>query len=605
MREWNPGRVFRSLCAVLALIAMSPLGSLRAQDPFTPNDPLYFGGQPGNENGQTYLHGKKWVDGELLDDQVPHINVLGAWAAGYTGQGVIIGIVDDGLETAHEDLSPNFVAEHSYNFGALVGQDPANVEPVNPGDQHGIAAAGIAAARGGNGVGITGVAPHAGLSALRIDWDDTTSDMFIQATEYHSDQIQVKSHSYSYGLSYFDRHEMVLANRTSAAAGCVNVRAAGNGYKNANAKSVQADRTSIVVAALASNGQAADYSNFGANVFVTAPSSDSLYDSNQITTTDRAGADGFNGISGYDAYTNAFGGTSASTPAVAGVVALILQANPDLDVRGVKHVLAETSRVVDADHSGWQTNGAGYSFNPFYGFGLVDASAAVDFAAAYTAPGNEISIGTGQVAVNQAIEDNGPGVTRNFTITDTNPLESIELDITLADGHYWGNYDIILTSPLGTTSQLGYNEIGAPGSFDLTTWEFSSAQFWGENPSGQWTVSIQDLVEQDSSTWASYEFTGYSAATMGDTDGDHDVDIIDYSNLIAQFGGPPGADSADFNGNGRVDLEDFVILRENFGTGVLSAPDAELGATTPEPATFSLLAFGGMAMIRRRRTRSC
>jgi subtilisin-like proprotein convertase family protein len=595
----------RSVCAVLALIVMAPLGSLGARVPFTPNDPLYFGGQDGNENGQTYLHGRKWVGGELLDDQAPHINVLGAWAGGYTGLGVVIGIVDDGLETAHEDLAPNFVAEHSYNFGALVGQDPANVNPVNPGDRHGMPAAGIAAASGGNGVGVTGVAPYAGLSALRIDWYDATSDMFTQATEYHSDQIQVKSHSYTRSISYMHDQEMVLANRNSAAAGCVNVRAAGNGHVNANAKSVQSDRTSVVVAALGSDWQAADYSNFGANVFVTAPSSDSLYNLTQITTTDRSGAEGFNGISGYGSYTNAFGGTSASTPVVAGAVALVLQANPDLDVRGVKHVLAATSRVVDADHSGWRTNGAGYSFNPFYGFGLVDATAAVDYAASYTPPGNEISIGTGQVAVGQAIADIGPAVTNTFTITDTNPLESIELDITLADGPYWGNYDIFLTSPSGTTSQLAYSEIGAPGAFELTTWEFSSAQFWGENPVGQWTISIQDLVEQDSSTWQSYEFTGYSAdvepVTPGDTDGDHDVDIDDYNNLVARLGGLPGDDSADFNNDGIIDLGDFAILRGNFGYGVSASLDAPEATATPEPTTLSLLALGGLAMLRRRR----
>ena len=605
MREPNPGMLARGAWAILVLIALAPLGSLQARGPFIPNDPLYFGGQGGNENGQTYLHGKKWVGGELLDDQAPHINVLGAWAAGYTGQGVLIGIVDDGLETAHEDLGPNFVAEHSYNFGALVGQDPANVEPVNFGDRHGVPAAGIAAARGGNGIGVTGVAPYAGLSALRIDWYDATGDMFTQATEYHSDQIQVKIHSYSQNLSYMNDHEMVIANRNSAAAGCVNVRAAGNSYANANARSVQADRTSIVVAALASGAQAADYSNFGANVFVTAPSSDTLYNLDQITTTDRSGADGFNGIPGHEAYTNAFGGTSASTPLVAGVVALVLQANPGLDVRGVKHVLAETSRVVDASHSAWQTNGAGYSFNPFYGFGLVDATAAVNYAAAFAAPGNEISIGTGQVAVGQAIADAGPAVTHTFTITDTNPLESIELEVTLGDGPYWGNYDILLTSPLGTTSQLAYNEIGAPGAFELASWEFSSAQFWGENPAGQWTVSIQDLVAQDSGTWESYEFTGYSAAivldpaTMGDTDGDDDIDIDDYQNLLAQLGGPAGEDSADFNNDGIVDLSDFVIIRENFGYGT-PAPGGDLeAATIPEPATLSLLALLALSMSKR------
>ena len=87
----------------------------------------------------------------------------------------------------------------------------------------------------------------------------------------------------------------------------------------------------------------------------------------------------------------------------------------------------------------------------------------------------------------------------------------------------------------------------------------------------------------------------------GDTDGDWDVDADDYVNLVAQFGGPPGADSADFNGDNFVDLEDFAIQRGNFGFGVVSAPDAEFGATTPEPATLTLLTLGGLALIRRRK----
>lgn len=86
--------------------------------------------------------------------------------------------------------------------------------------------------------------------------------------------------------------------------------------------------------------------------------------------------------------------------------------------------------------------------------------------------------------------------------------------------------------------------------------------------------------------------------TPGDTNDDDIVDASDYGNLIAQFGGPPGVDSADFNGDIFVDLADFAIMRGNFGFGV-SSPDAEFGATTPEPATLTVLALGGLAILRR------
>jgi len=92
----------------------------------------------------------------------------------------------------------------------------------------------------------------------------------------------------------------------------------------------------------------------------------------------------------------------------------------------------------------------------------------------------------------------------------------------------------------------------------------------------------------------------------GDTDGDEDVDLTDYDNLLAQFGGPPPGGptdpDADFNDDGMVDMTDFEELRAHFGTGVPPAPEGGLGATTtPEPATMGLLALGGMFVLKRRR----
>jgi 3-phytase len=87
----------------------------------------------------------------------------------------------------------------------------------------------------------------------------------------------------------------------------------------------------------------------------------------------------------------------------------------------------------------------------------------------------------------------------------------------------------------------------------------------------------------------------------GDTNGNRIVNDADYYNLVAQFGGAPGAESADFNADGIVDLEDFIIMRENFGFGVVAAPGAGPYSAAPEPATMAILAIGALAALRKRR----
>ncbi|MDP6634083.1 MAG: PEP-CTERM sorting domain-containing protein [Phycisphaerae bacterium] len=124
--------------------------------------------------------------------------------------------------------------------------------------------------------------------------------------------------------------------------------------------------------------------------------------------------------------------------------------------------------------------------------------------------------------------------------------------------------------------------------------------------SGTHTLSfrLDPSTAVDSSIVIDNITTGYLVGAfdplLGDTNGDGVVDDLDYANFVAQFGGLPGEASADFNGDGIVDLEDFVMMRGNFGFGVALAP--EQGALAPEPATLSLLALGGLAMLRRRRS---
>ena len=471
---------------------------------FAPNDPYFVdsGGGPGNP-GQWYLV-NPFAPG--LD-----IGVAGAWNRDITGESVTIGIVDDCLETAHPDLVSNYSAPLSWDFGQ--GDDDPN--PVHGDDQHGISVAGIAAGRGGNGIGITGAAPLASLAGLRVDFLNQTEQMFIDATLYRTDAIKVKNHSYSIPVPYIYDEAQVEAIRLAASQGVVNVHAAGNESENANSRSVQAERTALTVSALGSDGEIAYYSNFGACVFATAPSS-SWSGLLRVTTTDRTGSGGYNDGTNPDFpdsdYTTDFGGTSAAAPIMAGVVAQICQVNPNLDIRGVKHILARTCRIVDPTDAEWVTNGAGYHFNPKYGFGLIDADAATVLAGSLASPPPEVSYPTGTVSVNRVIPDNNPtGITVTFDLIGDIPLETISLTVGLRHS-YFGDIDIVLTSPAGTSSRLAYGQTPGSPSSPSYEWTFSSAAFWGENPTGTWTLRLADIWARDTGKWKTYSVTAYAGA---------------------------------------------------------------------------------------------
>jgi hypothetical protein len=88
----------------------------------------------------------------------------------------------------------------------------------------------------------------------------------------------------------------------------------------------------------------------------------------------------------------------------------------------------------------------------------------------------------------------------------------------------------------------------------------------------------------------------------GDANGDLLVNDADLAIFLDQFGGAWNGltfEDPDFDNDGIVDLADFVLMRANWGAGAGASP--EIGDVTPEPATMSLLAIGGLAVLRRRR----
>lgn len=463
---------------------------------FSPNDPYYL--PVSTFAGQWHLNNSVNPDWDL--------NVTPAWARDITGVGVTIGVVDDSVQGSHPDLAPNYLAGQSYDF---LSRD---TDPSPEGtDKHGVSVSGCAAARGGNGLGVTGVAPFANLAGLRIGFNSATVDTdLFDAARYNSigssPTIHVKNHSYGYSAPYIDDTVAKQGVEDSAAAGTIHCFSAGNSRgtsaQDANKQHMLTSPNVIAVAAMANTGKNASYSSFGANVFCTAPSSGG---SAGITTTDRVGTGvGYDGFVNDD-YTAGFGGTSAASPEVAGAMALLRQVRPSANVRFAKHMLARSCKVVDPSDSqasadgGWRANAAGLKFNPDYGFGLVDVDALTLLAAQYTGVSSPNSWQSATVNVGLTIPDNSAtGLVQTFQVPINLTVETVEVHIE-ATHPGRGNLETVLTSPSGLAVKVGRNSTS-----DLSpnlNWTYLANAFWGEQGKGTWSVEVRDRASTRVGTW--------------------------------------------------------------------------------------------------------
>ncbi len=485
---------------------------------FVPNDPYFNSNNPVGFPGQwhlVYTNHPEWDAG-----------VQGAWNRDLTGTNIMIGICDDGFDWAHPDLSPGYSAQDSYNF-IEKRQDPS---PVLPKDNHGTSVGGVAGARGGNGIGVTGAAPLASLAGLRVLNTNATAADYVDATLFHSSgtnrNIRVKNHSYGVNTPFVDETAERDTFQKSAEAGTIHCLAAGNerGARtdDSNKAAIQTSPYVINVAALSSQGIFASYSSFGANVFVTAPSSSFRVGDYGITTTDRLGTNGYNNFEDpanpYPDrdYTADFGGTSSSCPLVAGIMALGLQANPNMTVRLAKHLLARSSDRVDpgdateTSDGGWKTNAAGFVFNQNYGFGKINADRFTRLAANYAGVTPLEIFGYAEpVPVNLALRAKS-SAQFILSLGVTNPLETVEMRLVITN-IVCRDLEVFLTAPTGTRSRLlmrGLNDTN--GAVESLDWICVSHAFWGENPKGDWTLTVTNTGSIDGGPWLSCQTAAYT-----------------------------------------------------------------------------------------------
>lgn len=465
---------------------------------FVPDDPL-FAYQAVNAGYQWHLQNTGQNGATAGID----VRAVTTWDT-YKGGAVRIGIVDDGLETSHPDLVANVDTANDYDFNGL-DDDPS------PGahDFHGTACAGVAAARGHNGIGISGVAPEATLVGMKLIAAPTTDADEADAFGFKQDIIAIKSNSWgpyddAYGqggpgpLSLAAMQDAVTNGRGGK--GTVFLWAAGNGNGSGDDSNYDGWANSpmaIAVSAINDKGRSSYYSEPGANILVCAPSNGGKQG---ITTTDRTGSAGYNEEGGTveypdftsTDYTNSFGGTSSATPAVAGVIALMLQANPNLTYRDVQEILVRTATQNDEFDGDWVSNGGGFHFNSRYGAGLVNAQAATTMAATWTTVAPLVTKVFAQTALAQAIPDgNATGTARTFTVPLADNLRLEHVTVKVKASHpYVGQLEWRLTSPSGVSVRLARSRFNDVSS--NLDWTFMATHFWGERSHGDWKLEVID-----------------------------------------------------------------------------------------------------------------
>lgn len=446
------------------------------------------------------------------------VNVLKAWQ-NYTGQGIKVGVIDDGFDYTHSDLKNGYLGSLDYD-ATNGGSDAFGVST----DKHGTTVAGvIGAAR--DGTGLIGVAYDAGIAGFRISYGtgggpSQINDAFAHARAAGMDVV---NSSWGYTTAFTDNFKNpsfagsktefindVMYGRGGLGMNIVfaggNARSSGD---NVNYHNYQNSPYVITVGAIDSAGKVASFSSPGAALLVSAPGTG-------IYSDDRAGAAGY---SSGDYVSVA--GTSYAAPFVSGIVALMLEANPNLGYRDVQQILAYSAKLTDPTSAGWKTNaaqdwnGGGLHFNHDYGFGLVDATAAVRLAESWQTQATYANLSTIKAVHtdNAAIPDGTGSLASHIVLNSSVTIDKVLVDLNITHAKA-SDLVVTLTSPGGTTAVLVANPAGGTGSGIV--FETSANNFWGEDSKGDWTLTVTDKVSGNTGT-----LNGWTLTTLGDANAPH------------------------------------------------------------------------------------
>jgi len=425
------------------------------------------------------------------------------WNAGYTGQDVIIGICDTGVDHTHPALAGKWAG---YFYDAINGQP-------TPYDDHGHGTHCMGTILGGDGFGPftedIGVAPNARFVAAKILNSGGSGSYSgclagLQFMADLKDSVDIKAVSNSWGADNSPDTFFYPVTRTYISLGIVPVFANGNSGPGAGTVAFPGSYSNVIgVGATNSSDDVADFSSRGPSPNqppFNDPSTWLRYDWNFIKPQISAPGVSIRSCVPGGSY-DTWQGTSMATPHVTGTIALICGKNPTLDVKTIYSILLDN---VD------QPSGGGPYPNNNYGWGRLNVWKAVK---ATPSPNRPYII-----LKRQQITDPAPGGNNNGVVE---PGETARLVVTLKNIGY----------------QPGYNTTGILQSFDNYVSVISGSYNFGTILSG----------DSASNTSNPYTFTAHSLTPIGHeaklglivhADGQHDtLDFNDTIDIVLRIGG--------------------------------------------------------------------
>nr|XP_043890085.1 endoprotease bli-like [Solea senegalensis] len=412
----------------------------------------------------------------------------------------LIGQSDHRLDYTNKDLKRNFEALASLDLCASYGfaDDPMPIKDEE--NSHGTRCAGEVAMEANNSYCGVGIAFNARIGGIHLLNGSVTDAMEATALTFNIHFIDIYVCSWGPrddGAEVDGPHSLTEqalrlgTHKGRGGKGSLFVWAAGNGgmqQDHCGADGYVNSIHTIAIGAVTHTGKPAYYGEPCPGVAAVTLTGANVGGSLPLVTVTNTG----------DGCVTHFPGTSSAAPIAAGILALVLEVNPELTWRDVQHLIAKTAKIPNPKEPGWNINAAGYHVHHRYGFGLLDAALMVQQAGHFSTVASQRTC-TQEVKLNPPrILSSRGGVSLNIQsdacrggINEINTLEHVQVSVSIS-AVCRGDLSISLKSPGSTVSLLLDTRPNDASTDGLKHWTLMTVHCWGEQPRGLWTLQVTD-----------------------------------------------------------------------------------------------------------------